>query len=539
MKQARTAVHIRDLVALGVVALFAHGLLLLNDGIYWDDWVIYPHLTGGDWSSINALVRESGMTHVNAAFLELFAYLPGGIFSVRLAVFALIVLIGLFTYLVALEAGLGRLEAQLIAALAVVFPGFQDWVLLVTASSVFDYALFLGSTLLLMRAECAGTRSRPWLRFAAIAGFLFSFSLSSLLALYLGVLVLLLLVSLRTTSLGAVVRTRWLYGIVLIALPVAYWVVSRMLYPVNGLYLGANSFATSPGPVATAIEHFYVNGIADHVRQALAALLRPWTWPLLVALVGGLALAWRRAAWPAGLSGRLAAGGLVIGVVALWLAMLPYALVGKYPSPHGWETRHDLLVAIPLAVTVVLVVRALLQSGRMALIGVGLVSLLAVGFAAAGVQDYAALQARWAVDRAVMARLQSMNGSGNFSVYWVRDAIPGPEPFYRFYEWSAMFREAYGGESRVGLDTRAYDSTFLARSQFFIERYDLAAFDPRGCQADLVITPGRSAATTGQVALMYSYYRLFQPEELPGFLDGLVTVSVSPLVSPLATDCRR
>jgi hypothetical protein len=527
--------RVRDLLLLGAVTLVAHGMLLLNDGIYWDDWVIYPHLTGGDWSSINALIHDSGMTQVNATFLDAFAYLPGGVFSVKLAVFALIVAIAWFVYLIGLEAGLGRLEAWLVAALATVFPGFQDWVLLVTASSVFDFALFLAATFLLLRAERAGP-ARNWLRATAVIGFVLSFSLSSLLALYLGVLFLLLLVSLRSASAGEHARSRWLYALVLVALPVAFWLASRALYAVNGLYLGANSFVTSPGPIATAAEHFVGNGIAAQARQAAGALLRPWTWPALGLVLVLVALGWRRARAAAAPPSRVVAAGLAVGVLSLGLAILPYAAVGKFPSIHGWETRHDLLVGVPMAVLLVLVVRAVLPAGRPALLGVGLLGVIAVGFVGADIQNYSALQARWADDRAVMLALHNAPASGNYSVYWVSDGAPGPEDFYRFYEWSAMFGQVYGGQTRIGLDTREYDATILTHSEYFIDRFDLASLDPRGCQADLVIT-NHSATTAGGTALTYTYYRLFKPAQLNTYLDGLVTVEVRARVSAQGTDC--
>jgi hypothetical protein len=346
------------------------------------------------------------------------------------------------------------------------------------------------------------------------------------------------MVSLRTASLGTLIRSRWFFSIVLLALPVAYWAASRILYGVSGLYLGANSFVTSPGTVAKALEHFVRNGIVDQFRQAAAAVLHPWSWPLIALLVIGFAFAWWRPRRPTGISGRKAAGGLIVGLVGTLLAMLPYALVGKYPSANGWETRHDLLVGVPLAVLLVLGVRALLPSGAKALIGVGLLSVLVVGFAAADIEDYAALQARWAEDRAVMSQLRTMSGSGNFSIYWVQDQVAGPEPFYRFYEWSAMLSEVYGGEARIGLDTRANESRFLTHSEFFIDRYDLADFDPHGCQADLVIVPGRSVPGADQIALAYTYNRLFNPGGLPAFLDGLVTVKVVPRASPEATSCH-
>ncbi len=514
-------------------------MLLLNDGIYWDDWLIYPQLHRGDWQSIDALVREVGITPFNAAFLDSFAYLPGGVFTVKLAVFALIVAIACLAYLIAREAGLGRLEAWLVSALAMVFPGFQDWVLLVTAAYVFDLAVFLLATFLLLHAEGAAPVARRALRLAAAIAFVLSFGLNSLLTLYYGALLLLLLVLLRSISVRELVRTRWMYGLALVVLPVLYWEVRQGLFQPSSLYVGYNAIVTNTSVVKADYEMFIRHGISDQFGQALGVALRPWAWPLFGALIVGLALAWRRVGEHVNVSRRPALAGAVLGVLALGLAMLPYTAVGKYPSVHGWDTRHDLLVGLPLMLLVVLGVRLALPSGRAAWVGIALLGTVGVALSATGIEDYSALQSRWATDQAVMAQLHNDAGAGRYSVYWVHDETPGLEDFYRFYEWSAMLGDVYGGQTRVGLDTRKYTPEFLGHTEFFIDHYDLAGFDPHGCQADLTIAPGPVAAGSGQNALMYTFYRLIEPDQLTSYLDRLVTVRVVARPSPDATDCTQ
>jgi hypothetical protein len=524
---------------LGAAALFAHGVLLLNDGIYWDDWLLLPQLHRGDWQSIDALVREAGLTPFNAAFLDSFAYLPGGVFTVKLAAFALIVAIACLAYLIAIEAGLGRLDAWLVSALAMTFPGFQDWVLLATVAEVSDLAVFLLATFLLLRAERAEPVPRRALRLGAAVAFVLSFGLSSLLTLYFGALFLLLLVLLRSISVRDLLQTRWLYGLALLALPVLYWEVSQRFFQPSGLYVGYNAIATNTSVVMAGYISFIRHGISDQFEQALGVGLRPLVWPLFGALIVGLALAWRRVGEHAKMSRRPALAGAVLGFLALGLAILPYAAVGKYPTAHGWDTRHDLLVALPLMLLVVVGVRLALPSGRRALVGIGLLGIVAVALSATGIEDYAALQSRWATDQAVMAQLHKNAGAGRYSVYWVHDEAPGPEDFYRFYEWSAMLGNVYGGQTRIGLDTRNYTPEFLAHTEFFNDRYDLAGFDPRGCQADITVAPGPGAAGSDQNAVMYTFYRLIQPGQLASYLDRLVTVRVVPRPSPYATDCTQ
>jgi hypothetical protein len=533
----RFRARLPDLLLLGAVAFLAHGMLLLNDGIYWDDWLLYQHLQNHDWRALDAIAHEAGMTPLNSAFLHLFAFLPGGVFSFKLAVFLLIVAIACLIYLICIEAGLGRLLSWCVAALQMVFPGFQDWVLLATAPSVFDFALFLLATLLLLLAEHAASKQRFAMQLAAAAMFILSFGFASLLALYFGSLLLLLLIGLRSVSFRDLVRTRWSYATALILLPFVYWEVSSRLYTTSGLYTGVYTFSTQPTVVLRSFERFILNGILAQVLQSLAVLFNPWIWPLLAAFVGFLVVTSRRFIQPTSLEPRLALAGATLGFLLLGLAMTPYSLVGKYPAVHGWDSRHDLLIGLPLAILLVSIVSLAVPRGRRAWLGLVLLGFVAIGFAGAGIKDYASIQARWATDRAVMAALAKASDDGRFSVYWVYDGAPGPEDYYRFYEWAAMLGNSYGDQARVGLDVRGYDSRFLERSQFFSDRYHLANFDPHGCQADLTIARAAGAGTAEDIALKYNFYLLFQPARLESYLHSLVTILVTPKSSPGATKC--
>jgi hypothetical protein len=102
-----------------------------------------------------------------------------------------------------------------------------------------------------------------------------------------------------------------------------------------------------------------------------------------------------------------------------------------------------------------------------------------------------------------------------------------------------MLGNALGDQERVGLDTRRYDSSFLEQSPYFNDRYDLARFDPHGCQADLTIARASGAGETGETAFLYNFYRLFQPDRLDRYIRGLVTIQVAPKSTPYATGCSQ
>jgi hypothetical protein len=343
----------------------------------------------------------------------------------------------------------------------------------------------------------------------------------------------------RSSSIRELIRRRWLYAATLLAIPFAYWEVSQRLLKPSGLFAGFNTIAVHPSTIARSFKQFAVNGVIQQLHQSLAALARPWPWPLAAALVLVVALAWTRLPRDRFGARRQALLGVCLGLVIAGLAVLPYAVVGDYPSIHGWDTRHDLLLGPPVAALLVMGSRLVAPSGRAAHVAMALLAVLAAGFSAAGIQDYAALQARWATDRAVTNQLAANVSAGDFSVYRVRDGAPGPEDFYRFYEWSAMLGLVYGDQSRIGLDSRAYDVGFLDKQQFFTDRYDLAHLDPQGCEAALTILRGSSAPDPAHVAFSYTWTRLFSPGSLSTYLETLATVQVTAQPAAQATRCVR
>jgi hypothetical protein len=284
-----------------------------------------------------------------------------------------------------------------------------------------------------------------------------------------------------------------------------------------------------------AVREFVLNGMLAQLMQSVFTLREPWTLAA-VAIVAGVVYLGRRKSLPAPTG---AVAGVAFGAVGVALAVLPYAAVGKYPSVHGWDTRHDLLVGLPMAVLLVSLVRLVAPTGVAATIGAGVLVAVAVCFASATIEDYALIQARWAGDRAVMAELAANSGSAPYSVYWVGDSAPGPQDYYRFYEWSAMFERVYGDQSRIGLDTREYSPSFLANTRFFTDRYDLADLDPLGCEATLRVEPTSSGSHPAQVALRYTWLRLFQPSQLAPYLDSLVTVDVTRMPTDAAAHCAQ
>ncbi|MDE2291872.1 MAG: hypothetical protein KGL53_07300, partial [Elusimicrobia bacterium] len=514
----------------------------LNDGVYWDDWLLTTFLKDRSWGNIRALTVGRGVP-TDFIYWKLLSLAPNSLLAGRVGVFACIVALGCLVYLLCRRSGfLSRAEALLAALITVTYPAFQTWVLLCTGNYVAYLTLFMAGALAALEAERARGAAHLALRAACLGLFFASFGLNSLLVSYFGVLALLVLERRRRTGRGLVAelyafcRARLDY----LALPFGYWLVKCLAFPAGGEYAGYNHLGFAGVRAAGSAVGFLRFAVYTPINEALRiGLAEP-------ALLAGAWIGYRAygTARPEPESPRRAcapaAALLAFGAGLAFLAALPYVLVGKRPSPAGWDTRHSLLLALPAALLLIGAARA--ASGRPEEAptrpALALLALLCGLFAASTVRTYLELQARWAVDRAVIHQLSEKPADARYSTYWVDESSrPGPEAWrdetHRPYEWAGMLGAAWGGERRVGVDLAdAHDRVMLSNLVHLKGLSGIPDWDPAGCQANLTVSAGPVNRRYWKVALKYLALRYLKPKDLPDFLDGLAAVDVRPVTAP-------
>jgi hypothetical protein len=538
LRQPNWLTRSRDYLLILLVGAASHWQVLFNDGTYWDDWIVRAFPSGKPyWPSILGIARETGVVITNVWLAHLYDLLDW-----RLVVFASVVVSGILAYRIGIETGLiGRFEALFLAFITMTFPAFQTWIVFSTASYVLCYTLFLAAALLALKAEPARGAPRWLLRGSALVLFVLSFGTNSLLVFYLGFLLLLFIVVRRreqlTTRQTLRRAPRYIYYVLL---PVLFWVIKQAFFPRAGLYASYNAFTFSLEAVNNGIHVFLTDAILGQVKEALVTFLGL---PALAVTVL-LFFAWllKRRAGRFAVTATQPSKLVVFGLVLLFLAIFPYVAVGLRPTLHGWETRHALLVALPLGLVTVGVTRLSIGPNPDAGTGANvtatiLLSCLVAAFCLATNGNYAKWQARWAKDRSVIEKLRTMNDLRPVSVFWVNDfSRIGTAEGYQFYEWSHLLNSIWSGESRIGLDQRLntyvyWSSRLMNLRKFFSERYALSGFDPTGSQVFLSIRrgPRMTGAGDAEIAGRYLLYSRILPGRLPGFLAELTDVQAQPV----------
>jgi hypothetical protein len=286
-----------------------------------------------------------------------------------------------------------------------------------------------------------------------------------------------------------------------------------------------------------------------HLDRSLARLFaHPLLWLIVLASVWATRRR-RPAALPTSETADLrrpkTGAGLVIVFGALLFvgAAFAYVAVGLAPSTAGWSTRHALLLGLPMAIIIVGFLRLIPARFRVAAPYVG--ASLVLAFTLSTIRFYAAWQARWAKDRAILAGLASATWLKPYSVYWIDDQFPlGGEPGRGTYEWASMFRTVWGGQSRIGLELQRAsetDSTYRlgATSRYYIADYNLGNYDPKGPQVLLTIKPIMYRYSDSQLTRRYLFFRfrdaIRHDDEFGIFLRSLARIEARPI--PETGDC--
>lgn len=525
-------ISIAELSLLCLIMLLGHGLLLMNDGVYWDGWLYHLALKGSDWSTILEPYRDSGLPQ-EAWLIWYIGQLPFMPQSFHVVCFVAIFLCAVAVYRTGLAFNdLSRVECFFIAVLMMLYPAWDHCVAISAVARIVAYCCFLWAVWLAIFLENkTGVTHVIW-RVVTLVLFFASFTLNALLVLFIGFLAI--LYSWLHRDKNAVFRAdlpRFLVSHAdYLFLPVLFWIVKELCFPRLGLYEGYNRFVSGLVPFAKAMAYFAINGIYAPFNQAfLNVLQQPFA--VLLAMFFALSLLGLMPTIRTELTEPRRHNALwmfVIGLFLLFLAAFPYAAVGLSPAPRGWASRHAVLLGLPLAIMAVAMSRFAASILGRQLSAAAVLLALALGFALSDGNRYADWQVRWIKDQSVMAHLEQSAEAKDVAIFWIDDRCPaGGEKNYRFYEWSSIFRQVWNDQKRAGIDLAEPGAVVPTDRRLFSSRYSMKDFDPNGPQGVLTLTPGPAWEGSWRMIARYFYFKLLMPQMMRQWLNRVVDVTVT------------
>ena len=525
-----------------VASLITHGLLLINDGVYWDGWLVYNSLLGGDWIILKNLFNEAGIDILVYLHL-LMSYFPNLIFGYHLIAFLCIFISAFLIYKIGRISGfLNSTESLWISLISIAYPAFQISFELSIFPYLVCYTLFLFASFLMFLENRKKNKKNVVFKVTSLLCFFISFNLKSLLVFYFGFILLLALTSYpKESKLAKSFFTRFItHHLDYLLLPILFWLTKEFLSPTYGLYSNYNNFHLSFNSLLSNLFYFIKNSIYGQFVASFTVLLAQPVVLFFVLITTSAIIFFIKPSTEKGVTKPVYI--LLFGLMLLGLGIFPYIIVGKSPSVSGVSTRHAMLVGLPVAIILVASVRLLFKG---TIYGFSrkswfLLTMLFFTFSFAMITNYLNWQVRWVKDRSVMSNLAQIKKAEAFSIFWIDDKYPveGVDS-YRFYEWSSMFEDIWGDEKHIGFDQQ---SKILMpqtdHEQYYTKRYNLSELDPFGCQSSLTILPGSIDSNDFEITSWYFYFKFFEPQGMREFLSDFTHIKIEYLYSDYATDCN-
>lgn len=428
----------RTLLILTTVYVAAHGwIFLLGDALFWDDWtlvdvtrqVVIEDFTqlGAPWTGyVHALV----LAH------------PIGPWLYRALTFFFHLSAGLFLYgLLSTFRGLRETDRALIAIFYLVFPFFWSRIALIVLPYSTGIFLFFGAWFLWV---CGANRKGGYLRLLSLGAFVMSFCvLPSLLMFYALPVVHRWHIFNRDGNGGLLVFLKRSIGFLLA--PEVFWFLRHWWFPAHGAYEGYNDPTLDKDylwylwytPRYMVHEFLHLK-----IRIELLVLCLPLAW--IVAYL--LDQRKRIVASEPEKDYRAGVTMLLLGVVALYLGVEPYLLVGKIPWHGDWASRYQALMPLGTAVLIVSGYKMFDHVSRRIWVAFWLSLCLALDM------SYYVWSLRdWIKQEALIAAFRRESDIARGTTFPIVDRTRGYNVEfrgYREYEWRGLLRRAFDGDER-------------------------------------------------------------------------------------------
>ena len=539
--------------------LLAHGVVLLNDGLYWDGWMVDLWQRSKDRKSMRRFYWEVGMPNLYFEH-QIMGRLPRRQVAYRIISLASILMTGLFVFLIAVHThAFNPLQATAISLLLLSYPAFTvsfDGV--VSLQYTFKIAIFYAGCLL-----GATTIGQPTLTgnigfLVSLILFFVSFTANATLVFFFGFLLLYAWL-VHTRSPDGFGTYECVKITLMAALPFAYWVVKETCFPRHGYYANYNKIRLAPFSILQVGLRAFRYGIDVPMIKPVLELVGSKNASVVFSSIFLGVLAFNLLKDLAAMPALTALQVLAIGYGLALLGAAPFMLVGQGSWEGGWASKNFMLLHLPYA----LIVFGWLQLFPNSF-GVVLVPIILLANALYIVKTHLLYIAASVKDKALMRWLAANPEVGSASVIKIRDAHWIEYPFERS---STMYWPAYlscmikslwpdrrilavldswvasdgrsltAGEIEEALEKTTIRYTFAPQVQpgpqylvaigSPVDRFGAAKFlrtaDERGD-----VHPSKQPAMV-RMALEYLYLKWFSPQRLSRLFDGYFSISATRL----------
>ena len=472
-----------DIFLIVVVYFIAFGPVLLNDGIFFDDWAIF-HI---DNATIMKQMWQVGMPWLGYYNIIIFSF--NNMLVCRALVFFCYLFSALLLYgVLKTVKEIGNRERFFITLFFILFPvNFARLPQSTSHYAISYFLFFLGLFLLSLYF----LKRKIFVRISALSFlFLSFFSLPSLLLFY-GVVILFIAYvecpNIKTIKGYLFFPLRYLDFLVA---PVVFWAIKIIFFKPYGLYAGHNevnltNLLTSIYKLNVAFSASFIAPLKEAFQSSNSIYLTTIIATLLVSV-----FIYKR--YPLRQDDKAGTKDfwfLSLGFFVFLLGVYGYLVVDKMPISSSWYSRFQILVPLGASFIIVYFVRIIFNNKIRTIV----YSLLLVLFVHTNFMAYLNYQKDWFKQLSLIENFKNSEILRNNSSFLFNDRtfnLDARGRTYYFYEYTGLMKLVFGNERRFGT---VNPSDFVGGTERYIKfsSYNCREYNMQKPQYEVVIDYGQ------------------------------------------------
>ncbi len=489
--------------SLFVCYFICHIFLLINGGIYWDDWTVYNNSAEGIMQQFN------GNGLIPVGYLHLFLQsipFPRFIYS-------------FLTFI--LSFGSGLLLYRSLLRLMLVNPVYSFAITLFFLILPFNAArqtmicfpytlcLFLFFVAYYLFLKYIQT-PLLYLRILSIVLFFLSFITNSLLVFYIIVPVTVIFLKRRKE----LKQLNFLLYLDYYIIPILFWMYKSLFLQPSGLYkLGGYNAISNHSLLAVPI--MLLKTIKDSLGSLMYGLISSysehWILSMFFLLICTLAFIKFYQNTASSIQSKLLL--IALGTMLFLIGAFPYTAVGKIPSFKGFDTRHQLLLPVGTAFIIVgLIEMIAFDIGKRILY-----AFIITGFMLYNYTQYIQYQREWLKELSLIDNFHSNDIVRNNSTFIVTDSLQQYNIEYnieggglRFYAFTGIMQEAFHNQTKfASLNTNFFtlQKNGLRSLLLESEKFKLKNYKESNSYRNIIIRKGKYPLTSYNILkLLFGFY---------------------------------
>ena len=441
---------ISDFFIITAIYSIAHGLILFNNGVFWDGWSWFNQTPENLFDIIKQ--RDGLFLRYLMAFPLLSDY---GVVVLRVITFLLFFTAALFLYnILTYIKEIDSFSRLVIVLIFAIFPINEARISISVGMYALCYALFyLGFWVLALYINT----NKYYLRILSLLIFFFSFSTNSFLVFYLIPLSFIFYKEKESIilfpSLFIKVITKYTDYLLL---PIIFIIINHVFFQPSGIYENIYSISfkeilLSPINAMGAFSTSFISSL----NNSFDYFIYIFFFSLIVfTLLNNREIKNTNNSWIF----------IKVGIIAFFLAVFTHLSIGRgFDYGNEWASRDELLIPLGAAFILYYGLKLLVYKFEIShKVQKLLYSILITAFIITNITNYLEFQRDWFKQLSIIENIKSSEVIKNNMAFVFDDKttdLNGIGRYYRFYEYTGLMKYTFGNEKRFGISIEEYEDT--------------------------------------------------------------------------------